>query len=107
MGEVVAFLPVSLQHDVPGTIETIEIPGGTYAATVHRGPYADLDRTYGVLGGYVASKTAPTAMHVHKSYAYIIALFVPEDYVVCFEHLGTSMQLGCGCVLHAVQSMKA
>lgn len=35
-------------------------------------------------------------MHVHKSYAYIIALFLPKDYVVYFEHLGTTMQLGCG-----------
>jgi effector-binding domain-containing protein len=58
-GAVVAFVPVS---ELPrpsgseGRVRLIEIPGAELAVTVHHGPFAELDRTYGALGTYVCER---------------------------------------------------
>lgn len=72
-GEVTAFAPLapgppprSSPDPLPFGILT-SIAGGTYATAVHRGPYADLDRTYGALGAYVAEHltSAPSPIREH------------------------------------------
>jgi DNA-binding transcriptional MerR regulator len=61
-GEVVAFVPVPAT--VPGQgafagagrAAVIDVPAAELAVALHRGPFADLDRTYGALGTYVAER---------------------------------------------------
>jgi DNA-binding transcriptional MerR regulator len=55
-GGVVAFVPASELPRSPrshGRVRLVEIPGAELAATVHHGPFAELDRIYGALGTYV------------------------------------------------------
>lgn len=53
-GDVVAFVPVARPvMSAPSGYEPLTIAGGQFAETVHRGSYHDLDRTYGVVGGFV------------------------------------------------------
>jgi DNA-binding transcriptional MerR regulator/effector-binding domain-containing protein len=54
-GEVVAFVPVH-SGAAGGRARLIEIPGAELAVTVHRGPFGELDRTYGALGTYVCER---------------------------------------------------
>ncbi len=56
VADIVAFLPVPA--DVPGTsrAKVIEIPGAELAVAVHRGPFAELDRTYAAVGTHVAER---------------------------------------------------
>lgn len=73
VGQVTAFAPIGADADEWRRVEArglevlTEIAGGTYATAIHRGPYGDLDRTYGALGAYVAdhlrSATAPIREH--------------------------------------------
>jgi DNA-binding transcriptional MerR regulator len=61
-GEVVAFVPVP--GPVPGQgafagagrAAVIDVPAAELAVALHQGPFADLDRTYGALGTYVAER---------------------------------------------------
>jgi DNA-binding transcriptional MerR regulator/effector-binding domain-containing protein len=61
-GEVVAFVPVPVP--VPGQgafagagrAAVIDVPAAELAVALHQGPFADLDRTYGALGTYVAER---------------------------------------------------
>lgn len=58
-GDVVAFVPVSAPRrssESGGRVRLIEIPGAELAVTVHQGPFAELDRTYGALGTYVCER---------------------------------------------------
>jgi DNA-binding transcriptional MerR regulator len=53
-GEVVAFVPVAaVATGLPGHRE---IEGGELAVALHRGPFAEIDRTYGALGTVVAER---------------------------------------------------
>lgn len=50
-GPVVAYIPVtSAPSSVPGRPEVVEVSGGDVLVATHVGPFADLDRTYAVLG---------------------------------------------------------
>ena len=69
-GEVVAFVPVPVPGDVAGAGGTagaggfsgagrtavIDVPAAELAVALHHGAFADLDRTYGALGTYVAER---------------------------------------------------
>ncbi len=50
-GPVVAYLPViSAPASVRGRAEVVEVGGGEVLVATHAGPFADLDRTYALLG---------------------------------------------------------
>jgi effector-binding domain-containing protein len=55
-GEVVAYLPISREMSAVGRATVVEIPSAELAIAVHTGSFADLDRTYGALGTYVAER---------------------------------------------------
>jgi DNA-binding transcriptional MerR regulator len=57
-GEVVAFVPVAAgpPGGEAGRVQARVIPGAELAVTVHRGSFADLDRTYGALGTFVSQR---------------------------------------------------
>jgi effector-binding domain-containing protein len=64
VGEVLVFVPVAQAHlltTLPafpagpeGQIESLTLPAGRFAVTVHTGGYDQIDRSYGHLGSYVA-----------------------------------------------------
>ena len=50
-GPVVAYVPVSAAPAaLPGRVEVVDVSGGDVLVATHAGPFADLDRTYAVLG---------------------------------------------------------
>jgi DNA-binding transcriptional MerR regulator len=55
-GEVVAYVPVAVDVPATGRARLVDVPGAELAVTVHAGSFADLDRTYGALGTYVAER---------------------------------------------------
>ena len=55
-GEVVAYVPVTGEVGSTGRATMLEIPAAELAVAAHRGSLADLDRTYGALGTYVAER---------------------------------------------------
>ncbi len=55
-GGVTAFVPVAAPARADGRVEAIELPAAELAVTVHRGSSAQVDRTYGALGTFVAER---------------------------------------------------
>lgn len=57
-GEVVAYVPLLDEVALPAAarVQLVEIPAARLAVTVHRGPFGDIDRTYGALGTFVAER---------------------------------------------------
>jgi effector-binding domain-containing protein len=53
---VVAYVPVGGHVRGGGRTAVREIPPAELAVAVHHGPLADIDRTYGALGAYVAER---------------------------------------------------
>jgi DNA-binding transcriptional MerR regulator len=51
-GEVVAYVPIA--EPLPG--QGLDLPPAELAVAVHEGAFADLDRTYGALGAFVAER---------------------------------------------------
>jgi DNA-binding transcriptional MerR regulator len=63
VGQLIAFVPVGggaagggAAGGGHGRIERLDVPAGEFAVMRHDGPFADLDRTYGVLGTIVAER---------------------------------------------------
>jgi DNA-binding transcriptional MerR regulator len=52
-GEATVFIPCDLTFRCTGRIEPLVIPAVELATTVHVGPHADIDRSYGALATYV------------------------------------------------------
>jgi len=52
-GDVVALIPIKAPAPTSGRVEIYEIPAGRFAVTLHEGPFAVLDQTYGALGTFV------------------------------------------------------
>jgi DNA-binding transcriptional MerR regulator len=79
-GMVTAFVPIAADNgsdggdEPPGRVQRTELPGAEYALTVHEGAFADLDRTYGALGTYVAQREIGLRGTIR------------ENYLVTFEH---------------------
>ena len=68
-GEVVAYVPVARNvSDGGGRVRPREIPGAELAVAVHRGGLADIDRTYGALGIYVAGRAIGVAGPIRERY---------------------------------------
>jgi DNA-binding transcriptional MerR regulator len=56
LGDVVAFVPATEDTKPSGRARLIDVPAAELAITVHRGPFSELDQTYGALGTYVAER---------------------------------------------------
>jgi DNA-binding transcriptional MerR regulator len=73
LGEVTAFIPVAVPRaspsgELPGRVQTAEIPGAEYALAVHEGAFANLDQTYGALGTYVAEREIGLRGTIRENY---------------------------------------
>ena len=55
-GDVLAFVPVHEEVGAPGRVGMLDVPAAELAVALHEGPFAELDRTYGALGTYVAER---------------------------------------------------
>jgi DNA-binding transcriptional MerR regulator len=55
-GEVVAFIPVKDRVAVLGRVSVFEVPAAELAVALHRGPFGQIDQTYGALGTYVVER---------------------------------------------------
>jgi effector-binding domain-containing protein len=56
VADIVAFLPVPTSVNGTQRAEVIEIPAAELAVAVHRGPFAELDRTYAAVGTYIVER---------------------------------------------------
>ncbi|GES19948.1 MerR family transcriptional regulator [Acrocarpospora pleiomorpha] len=76
-GEVVAYVPITGEMDAVGRTRMVEIPPAELAVAVHAGSHADLDRTYGALGTYVAEREIGVAGPIREQY--LISAFDTTD----------------------------
>lgn len=67
-GRVVAFVPTRTPVDAPEGVDALEVPEALLAVAVHRGPFEELDRTYGALGTHVAHNGLGTPGPVREHY---------------------------------------
>jgi effector-binding domain-containing protein len=67
-GDVLAYVPVRGEPPVHGDIELLELPAAELAVTLHRGPFAELDRTYSALGTYVAGREIGVGGPIRETY---------------------------------------
>jgi len=56
VADIVAFLPVPATIKGTTRAEVVEIPAAELAVAVHRGPFAELDRTYAAVGTYIVER---------------------------------------------------
>jgi DNA-binding transcriptional MerR regulator/effector-binding domain-containing protein len=68
VGEVVAFMPVTARISETGRVRMLHVPAAELAVALHAGPFAELDRTYGVLGTYVAGRELGVAGPIREYY---------------------------------------
>jgi len=66
-GRIVAFVPTREPMDGCEGLDTFSVPEALLAVAVHRGPFDELDRTYGALGTHVARNglAAPGPVREH------------------------------------------
>jgi DNA-binding transcriptional MerR regulator/effector-binding domain-containing protein len=67
-GEVVALIPVAAPAESSGRVEIFDIPAGRFAVTLHHGPFAELDRTYGALGTVVVEHALGAGGAIRENY---------------------------------------
>ena len=68
-GEVTAFIPVAGELRQAGRpLRLLDLPGAELAVAVHRGPFSDLDQTYGALGGLVAERAIGVDGPIRENY---------------------------------------
>jgi DNA-binding transcriptional MerR regulator len=68
IGEVVAFVAVAETPRGVAGVEVIETPPADFAVAVHRGEFAELDRTYAALGAFVAANAIATNGPIREHY---------------------------------------
>ena len=76
-GDVVVFVPVTGEVATTGRAAPFDIPAAELAIAVHEGPFADLDRTYGALGTYVAERELGVEGPIREHY--LVAYSDTED----------------------------
>ena len=76
-GQVVAYVPVAAEMPMTGRTRVVEIPGTELAVAVHQGTFAELDRTYGALGTYVAEREIGVDGPIREHY--LVSAFDTED----------------------------
>jgi DNA-binding transcriptional MerR regulator len=67
-GDVVAFVPAHGDLHASGRTRPLDLPPGRFAVMVHRGPFSDIDTTYGALGTYVAERAIGAEGPVREHY---------------------------------------
>jgi DNA-binding transcriptional MerR regulator len=68
-GEVTVFVPLAVPLVTEAArVAAIEVPGAELAVAVHRGPFTDLDRTYGALGTVVADQAIGVEGPIREHY---------------------------------------
>jgi DNA-binding transcriptional MerR regulator len=67
-GEVVVFVPVAERVTAAGRARPLTVPAAELAVTIHRGAHDDLDRSYGVLGRYLAEHEVKVEEPVREYY---------------------------------------
>ena len=77
VGEVVAYIPVADELGADARTKMVEIAGAELAVAVHLGGNADLDRTYGALGTYVAEREIGVAGPIREQY--LVSAFDTDD----------------------------
>ncbi|GII52136.1 MerR family transcriptional regulator [Planotetraspora thailandica] len=68
IGEATVFIPSSATSGATGRVRVVEIPPAELAVAVHHGSHADVDRTYGALGGYVAERLLGVEGPIRENY---------------------------------------
>jgi DNA-binding transcriptional MerR regulator len=68
VADVVVFVPVARPVPPSGRTRMVEVPGAELAVALHEGPFAELDRTYGALGTYVAERELAVAGPIREYY---------------------------------------
>jgi len=68
ISEVVAFIPVPTPWPLSRSGQRYLVPEAELAVAVHHGPFAELDRTYGSLGTYVAERELSVAGPIREYY---------------------------------------
>lgn len=76
-GEVVAYVPIADEVPSGGRARMLEIPAAELAVAVHKGGFADLDRTYGALGSYVADREIGVDGPIREHY--LVSAFDTDD----------------------------
>lgn len=71
--------PVSVDAEGEGRITAGEIPGGTVASAVHKGPYDKLMDTYNILMAFVRENGLETTEWMYEFYLNSPAEVKPED----------------------------
>jgi effector-binding domain-containing protein len=72
----VAFVPTSSRFDaetdrrshIDRGLESYDVPAALLAVALHRGPFEELDRTYGSLGTYVTANELRSAGPIREHY---------------------------------------
>ena len=67
-GEITAFVPVTPGTAPGGRVRAFDVPAAHLAVLRHRGPFGDLDRTYGALGTWVAERGAGADGPIRERY---------------------------------------
>src|SRR5436190_16560351 len=68
-GEVVAFVPVQdFPQSLTGRVQPYVVPATDVAVALHRGPFSDLDQTYGALGTWVAERSVGAEGPIRERY---------------------------------------
>lgn len=67
-GRVTAFVPTGRSLDVPPGLASYDVPAALLAVALHRGPFQELDRTYGSLGTYITATAWQTAGPIREHY---------------------------------------
>ena len=76
-GGVVAYIPVTGEAGTTGRARMVQIPAAELAVATHTGPLADLDRTYGALGTYVAEREIGVEGPIREHY--LVTEFDTDD----------------------------
>src|SRR5262249_47210248 len=68
ISQVTAFIPVPSPWPLSRAAHRYVVPEAALAIAVHHGPFAELDRTYGSLGTYVAERELSLAGPIREYY---------------------------------------
>ena len=68
VADVLVFIPMVRAVPPIGRMRMVEVPGAELAVALHEGPFAELDRTYGALGTYVAERELAVAGPIREYY---------------------------------------
>jgi effector-binding domain-containing protein len=77
MAQITAYIPVAGEVHPGGRAAMLDVPAAELAVAVHRGALADLDRTYGAPGTYVARREIGADGPIRENY--LVTEFDTDD----------------------------